>query len=109
MTDIAQTQLQPQPKLELISRTAEGEEWCFHCPGCGYGHWFRTNAEGVTRRPAWQWNGDIEKPTVTPSILVSVSKPSARCHLFITSGKIQFLEDCFHHLAGQTVPLEPID
>jgi hypothetical protein len=31
------------------------------------------------------------------------------CHCFIRDGQIQFLLDCTHALAGQTVPLPPID
>ncbi len=27
------------------------------------------------------------------------------CHSFVTDGQIQFLGDCTHKLAGQTVPL----
>lgn len=27
------------------------------------------------------------------------------CHSFVTDGKIQFLNDCFHSLKGQTVDL----
>lgn len=35
--------------------------------------------------------------------------PESRCHSFITDGKIQYLSDCFHELAGQTVDLPEID
>jgi hypothetical protein len=28
-----------------------------------------------------------------------------RCHSFVVDGQIQFLGDCTHKLAGQTVPL----
>jgi hypothetical protein len=28
-----------------------------------------------------------------------------RCHVFITNGQIQFLDDCTHALKGQTVPI----
>jgi hypothetical protein len=31
-----------------------------------------------------------------------------RCHSFITDGKIEFLSDCTHSLAGQTVELKPV-
>lgn len=31
--------------------------------------------------------------------------PPAVCHSFIRDGQIQFLSDCTHALAGQTVPL----
>lgn len=75
----------------------------------------------------WQFNGNLEKPTVSPSILVSgvewlTDEEHARvmagekiepkptiCHSFITDGKIQFLSDSTHSLAGQTVELPPIE
>jgi hypothetical protein len=49
----------------------------------------------------------MEAPTFTPSILVrySWSDGPRVCHSFVTGGRIQFLEDCTHHLAGQTVDL----
>ena len=80
-------------------------EFHFHCPGCGYGHWFKTTGG----HPRWTWNGDFDKPTVHPSILVNQSTPEARCHSFVLDGKIQFLGDCFHKLKGQTVPLPDLD
>lgn len=74
----------------------------------------------------WTWNGDTEKPTFSPSVLVKSQKlvkdaegnwlgewerdaagnliPSV-CHSFVTDGRIQFLSDCTHKLAGQTVDL----
>ena len=77
----------------------------FHCPGCGHAHTIDTNV--------WTWNGDLERPTITPSVLVryDVSPPnqhlSTVCHSFVTDGQIQFLGDCTHSLAGQTVDLPP--
>ena len=29
-----------------------------------------------------------------------------RCHSFVTDGKIRFLNDCTHEMAGETVDLE---
>lgn len=72
----------------------------FKCPGCGYEHTIIIEGEG-----AWGWNGSLEQPTFTPSILAWASKPERRCHSFVTDGKIQFLNDCFHNLKGQTVEL----
>jgi hypothetical protein len=57
----------------------------------------------------WMWNRDTEKPTITPSILTNGSDTMPRCHSFVTDGKIQFLSDCTHALAGQTVDLLDID
>lgn len=76
-----------------------------HCPACKYGHLFDAR---------WKFNGDFEKPTFTPSMLVF---PDAefnkkfnciRCHSFVTDGKIQFLADCDHSMAGQTVELPDV-
>ncbi len=54
----------------------------------------------------WTWNGDPEKPTVNPSILLT--KPDGyRNHLFIRDGKIQYLPDCTHELAGKNVDMVP--
>jgi hypothetical protein len=73
--------------------------------------------------PKWLWNGSKEKPTFTPSILARYKHPKGYsnenpaptdfsgeyvdevCHSFITDGRIQFLNDCTHALAGQTVDL----
>lgn len=76
--------------------------WMILCPGCGYGHLFDSR---------WTYNGNPEKPTFSPSMLVnatcgSVSPWSPRCHSFVTDGKIRFLDDCQHKLKGQTVDLE---
>jgi hypothetical protein len=58
--------------------------------------------------PVWTFNGNLEKPTFTPSILVTMpiegEKPKI-CHSFVTDGRIQFLGDCTHALAGKTVDL----
>lgn len=84
----------------------------FHCPGCGRGHRVMTKEynDGPTQ---WEWNGDLVKPTFSPSILTwwteGEEKKDCRCHSFVTDGMIQFLSDCTHALAGQTVPLQPWD
>ena len=53
----------------------------------------------------WSWNGSIEAPTFSPSILCRTpGKDSTEvCHSFVKDGNIQFLGDCTHALAGQTV------
>lgn len=71
----------------------------FWCPGCECGH-------QVDSRK-WKFNGDIVRPTVSPSLLVNKDRVAVehRCHTFIKDGNIQFLPDCTHKLAGKTVPL----
>ena len=82
-------------------------EYIFWCPGCKHAHGFKTSGHGAV----WTFNGDMEKPTVSPSILTNgnyhlINPDAPRCHLFLRDGNLEFLSDCSHDLAGQTVPLE---
>lgn len=75
----------------------------FQCPGCEYCHEIP-----VTGPRAWNWNGSFDKPTVTPSILVnrgSYNPTVPVCHSYVKDGRIQFLPDCSHSMAGKTVEL----
>ncbi len=80
----------------------------FWCPGCDEAH--AVNVGGDHPGPKWGWNESLEKPTFTPSILVRSEHGEARmprvCHSFVTDGRIQFLGDCTHALANQTVELQ---
>ena len=78
------------------------------CPACGYGHLFRTVPH--ENLPVWSFNGDRDRPTFSPSMLVNANLhekyPNAiRCHSFVREGRIEFLTDCSHAMAGQTVDL----
>lgn len=79
----------------------------FVCPGCaaaegeGTGlHLLPVNSE--TKTPSWQWNGDLEAPTLSPSIL---SQGACRCHSYLRDGVFEFLSDSDHPLSGQSVPM----
>ena len=83
----------------------------FKCPGCTE-HIIPvarpTEGLGATG-PTWGWNGDKDSPTLTPSILTRHGDGGAEiCHSFVLAGQIQFLSDCTHELAGQTVPLPDV-
>ena len=82
----------------------------FECPGCGAPHGINT---GARPGPAWTFNGDLEKPTFSPSVLCScemgVERRKHVCHSFVTNGELRFLSDCTHEYAGQTVPLPEWD
>jgi hypothetical protein len=114
--------------LSKILRDTTDNGLMFWCPGCNEAHRIR---HGDSSRPCWTWNGDAEKPTFTPSVLVTSGHymhgdtpgncycdvkqripdwedngwKCIRCHSFVTDGQIQFLSDCSHAMAGQTVPL----
>lgn len=86
----------------------------FHCPGCGEPHVVRT---GTGPGPRWTFDGDYDRPTFAPSVLVRTGRavdpsfvpepgdPPEICHSFVRAGRIEFLGDCTHHLAGQAVDL----
>lgn len=82
-----------------------GVLYLFHCPGCGHSHPFEVNCA----ERGWTWNGSMDRPTFTPSLLCNPNSPEFRCHSFVTDGRIQFLSDCFHALAGQTVDIPDWD
>lgn len=75
----------------------------FWCPGCNARH--GVQVDGHQPGPQWGWNGDAERPTFTPSILVTGNPDIPVCHSFIRDGLIEFCGDSSHSLAGQTVPL----
>ena len=100
----------------------------FICPGCGYSHHVTTQHTDARHAvPRWTFNDDYERPTLAPSLLMRSetwtppvtaenldewnkapwpqTKVPYVCHSFITDGRIQFLGDCTHALAGQTVDL----
>lgn len=108
-----------------VLRTGEGGYLFFFCPGCGEAHMIRARQSGEAR--GWDFNGDYDRPTFSPSIKVQGKRritdeeyerikagekldiPDMCCHSFIREGRIEFLSDCTHALAGQTVKLEPFD
>jgi hypothetical protein len=55
----------------------------------------------------WNWNGDIEKPTLSPSILQTAGPDGHKdiCHCFVRDGVIEFCGDCTHSLTGKSMPL----
>lgn len=80
----------------------------FFCPGCKYYHSFRIEVGDALHVPVWTWNGDMGKPTFSPSLLVN-GMTEQRCHSFVMDGKIQFLDGCWHELRGQTVDIPELD
>lgn len=85
----------------------------FWCPGCDGPHAVGLHPPG----PVWNFNGNNAAPTFTPSILSTYEGkdkdtpdgiPSV-CHSFVTDGRIQFLSDSTHKLAGQAVELPDWD
>lgn len=107
-------------------RSVQGGRWMYWCQGCEEPHMVG---------PGWTFDGNLEAPTFSPSVLVTsghyapgfnaaekgcwctynaeqIAKGEEpcgfkceRCHTFIRGGMVEFLGDCTHALAGQTLPL----
>lgn len=81
----------------------------FHCPGCGFLHAYRVKHDEYSKKhnhPVWKWEGDLDNPTLSPSLLHHKSNDYPRCHLFVRGGQIVYCGDCEHELAGKTVDME---
>lgn len=115
--------IRPPSKLNYTSPRYGKVVLRFHCPGCNDTH--------DVEIPRWNWNGSMEAPTFSPSVLVRTGhycvgvsedvecwctynskhpdNPAPfkcyLCHSFVRGGMIEFLSDCTHELAGKTVPM----
>jgi hypothetical protein len=96
--------------VSRVERTSEGR-LMFECPGCGLGHAVAVRPATLDNGHSWDWNGSLERPTFSPSINAAWEQHGQpqRCHSFVANGRIQFLGDCTHALAGQTVDLPEIE
>lgn len=87
---------------EVVDKDGAHYSWVFHCPACGFAHQCDNR---------WTFNGNVERPTFRASVLVhAVGNPDVgyhrpRCHSYVTDGKIKYLGDCTHAMAGKTVDL----
>lgn len=111
------------PKVKISEGMAK-----YWCPGCNSHHIIPV--QPIHYKVIWDWNGSVESPTFQPSVLIYPSDAIAedveiptdltpewleqhkirtpRCHHFIVDGKIQYLADCDHSLAGQTIEMSEV-
>lgn len=108
-----------QQRSDKCRKTEEGRV-IFYCPGCECSH---GPIVDKSKSPCWDWNGSLDAPTFSPSILVRGTVPVTDeeverimrgekvdpkpqvCHSFVRNGMIEFLSDCTHALAGKTVEI----
>jgi len=75
----------------------------FRCPACPDVH--QVNA-------TWTWDGNLERPSFHPSILVRSSdgeNVQSICHFIVTDGRMAFRDDCTHKFKGMTVEMPDWD
>lgn len=97
-------------------------------------HWININGTKNEQGAGWQFDGNMESPTIAPSVLTKsghyasffdqktdtcwctfeerTGRPPAfkcgLCHLFVRAGKIEYLSDCTHEYAGKTIDMVDI-
>lgn len=104
-------------KTKLVAINDHGVHYhslMFVCPGCKAGgrkgyeglHMLPVNS-GHIDKPSWDWDGNLELPTLSPSILTrgGAGGAGAVCHSFLKAGIFDFLTDSTHPLSGQKVPI----
>ena len=124
--------------LSPVLRAAEGNTLIYRCPGCGESHVIQYG-DGPGPRWGWDGNESAPTFTpsilVTSGHYAKHHKPGdpcwcsfnavheadgtlkpgeprfecGICHCFIKAGRIEFLSDCTHKLAGQTVDMVPFE
>lgn len=101
-------------KVHVYRALADGSQTvAIKCPGCLAAFPESHARHGLNVANVHTWNGDVDRPTFTPSLMWNHEfggMPAGYiCHSYITDGMIQFLSDCTHPLAGQTVELLDIE
>lgn len=115
----------------MKARISETGTLMWWCPGCLHYHGAATDSSSPNpvTGAKWQWNGSLESPTLSPSVLVHPHETvraeipdglsgvaltqfldahrvmTPRCHCFVRDGQIEFCGDSEHELAGKTVEM----
>lgn len=94
----------------------------------GFAHWCPGCEEMHILPDSWNFNGNLESPSFTPSFKhegiqrvfqggnwtgewkrdANGNVIPVMCHYVLTNGRLEFQSDCTHSLANQTVPLPPL-
>ena len=91
----------------------------------GYSHWCLGCEEMHVIPNSWSFNGDVNKPTFSPSVKITGIQTVVKdgewtgewkrdaagntipycCHYILTDGIVNFCSDCTHPLANAKLPL----
>ena len=101
----------PMKVIESVESNGKLVGYCIWCPACRTLHRFPVDR--------WTFNGDMEKPTFSPSMLIKWNDPAdvgytstrktSVCHSFVRDGKIHYCNDCTHLFKGLTVDLPDVN
>ena len=83
------------------------------CPGCLEMHFINTEKPNILGA-RWEWDGNIVRPTFSPSICMKRLAPKPKlppitvCHYWLKNGILEFLGDCQHILRAHKLSLPPL-
>ena len=99
--------MKPMPRHRAIVISRPGvDEVYYWCPGCKDVHCvpFVYGSDKLPRR--WLFDGNLDYPTLSPSVKHLQESGDSRCHYHVQSGWIRFCGDCaVHKLGGQNFEL----
>lgn len=94
----------------------------FWCPGCEDHHHIRTEEaptwgrDLTTKEPyqvCWRFNGDMDKPTFSPSMKLTTQVGQGRaihvCHVAIHGGMLEYFAATSHGLAKKFIPMTELE
>jgi hypothetical protein len=99
----------PRVKLMVQPLGKCGFRYWFYCPGCFHCHGFTVGPD-----TAWQFNGDVNRPTLTPSYLIPHREQGGgvftrQCHFNLTDGVVIYHNDCEHGFRNRQHPLPDVE
>lgn len=98
----------PEAKIVCEKSPTELVGYSFWCPACKDRHRYMIKKMPGRDTPTWEFDGNMEAPTFSPSLLYKGGPSGVYCHLFVKAGVIEYCPDCPHALAGQKVPMVPV-
>lgn len=102
----------PPNRILILDKT----DLVYYCPGCQFDHWVEIRPADEKPEehfhPSWVFNGDLQRPTLEPSVKIPVNYPEPhldyeriQCHHYIRDGQFVYEDDCVHGFAGTTVDM----
>lgn len=100
-------------KTHFDQRNDYGGHIAHWCSACRQLHEFAVDRP-FRNGARWSFSGPADAPTFTPSMNIRIgpypdsSKKAGQievCHYLVNHGRIQYLADCTHAMAGQTIEM----
>lgn len=87
------------PKIGVL-RVPDQKTIAFYCQGCCEFHVLNLD---ISVRDHWDFDGDYERPTITPNVYIQ--RLGHKCYCHISKGAIYYSVDSTHLYAGCKVPM----